>query len=71
MPTLLLSDLFSTEYGSDVQSANSGNIQNEQGVVLSGSEVGDVEFEGSSIETSPSVESDATQTIEQSTAASR
>jgi hypothetical protein len=53
------------------QSANSGNVPNEQGIVLSGSEVDDVEFEGSSMEISPSVESDAIQTIRQSAAVSR
>jgi hypothetical protein len=53
-----------------LQSANSGNVQNAQGAVLFGSEVDDVEFSGSSIEISPSVESDVTQTIQQSTGAS-
>ena len=53
------------------QSANSGNVQNQQGAVLSGSEVDDVEFEGSSIEIASELESDTTQTIQQSAGASR
>ncbi len=48
-----------------LQSANSGNVQNAQGIVQYQSGADDIEFEGSSIEISPSVESDVTQTIEQ------
>ncbi len=53
-----------------LQSANSGNVQNAQGIVQYQSGADDIEFEGSSIEISPSVESDVTQTIEQAAAAS-
>ncbi len=49
-----------------VQSANSGNVQNEQGVTQFNSASDDIEFEGSSIEINPSVESDVIQTIQQS-----
>jgi hypothetical protein len=54
-----------------LQSANSGNVQNAQGVVQYQSEADDIEFEGSSIEIASELESDTTQTIEQSAAASR
>jgi hypothetical protein len=54
-----------------LQSANSGNVQNQQGVVQYQSEADDIEFEGSSIEIASELESDTTQTIHQSAAASR
>jgi hypothetical protein len=54
-----------------LQSGNSGNVQNQQGVVQYQSEADDIEFEGSSIEIASELESDTTQTIEQSAAASR
>ncbi len=53
-----------------LQSANSGNVQNAQGVVQYQSEADDIEFEGSSIEIASELESDTTQTIEQSAGAS-
>src|ERR687886_656532 len=54
----------------DQQVVNTGNVANEQGVVQSGSVSDDITFSGSSIELSPSTTSGATQTIEQSGAAS-
>jgi len=54
----------------DQQVVNTGNVANEQGVVQSGSVSDDISFSGSSIELSPSTTSDATQTIQQSGAAS-
>jgi hypothetical protein len=53
-----------------LQSANSGNVQNAQGVVQYQSEADDIEFEGSSIEIASELESDTTQTIQQSAGAS-
>ena len=50
------------------QVANTGNVANEQGVVLSGSEVDDVDFTGSSITIEPSETAECTQTIEQAAA---
>ncbi len=54
-----------------LQSANSGNIQNAQGVTLFGSNVDDIEFEGSSISIAPELEQGSTQTIEQPAVASK
>src|ERR671932_541286 len=54
----------------DQQVVNTGNVANEQGVVQYGSVSDDITFSGSSIELSPSTTSGATQTIEQSGAAS-
>lgn len=54
-----------------VQFANTGNNQNAQTFVQSGSEADDVEFEGGSLEFSPSVEFDSDQSIEQAAAAGR
>ena len=47
------------------QPANTGNVANEQGVVQSCSKADDIDFTGSSLEISPSLSSDNTQTIEQ------
>jgi hypothetical protein len=49
--------------------ANTGNVANEQGVVLSGSEVDDVDFTGSNITIEPSETAECTQTIEQAATA--
>jgi uncharacterized repeat protein (TIGR01451 family) len=50
------------------QTANTGNVANEQGVVQSCSEAGDVDLSGSSLTISPSATSESTQTIDQSAA---
>ena len=50
------------------QVANTGNVANEQGVVLSGSEVDDVDFTGSNITIEPSTTAECTQTLEQAAA---
>ncbi len=52
-----------------LQSANSGNVQNEQGVVQYQDEVDDIEFEGSNITLSPEAEAECVQRIEQTAAA--
>ncbi len=51
------------------QSANSGNVQNEQGVVQYQDTVDDIEFEGSSITFETESEGECTQTTEQAAAA--
>ena len=51
------------------QSANSGNVQNEQGVVQYQVEVDDIEFEGSTITFEVASEGECTQTLEQAAAA--
>ena len=50
------------------QTANTGNVANEQGVLQFFSEADDIDFTGSSLEISPSLSSDNTQTIEQAAA---
>ncbi len=52
-----------------LQSANSGNVQNEQGVVQYQVEVDDIEFEGSTITFEVAAEGECVQTIEQAAAA--
>ncbi len=52
-----------------LQSANTGNVQNEQGVDQYKSEVDDIEFEGSTIEITPEAVNECTQVIEQAAAA--
>ena len=52
------------------QSANSGNVQNEQGVVQYEVGVDDIEFEGSNITFETESAGECTQTIQQSAAAS-
>ncbi len=52
-----------------LQSANTGNVQNAQGVVQYQSGVDDIEFEGSSIEIAPEASAECVQTIEQAAAA--
>ncbi len=52
------------------QSANSGNVQNEQGVVQYQVEVDDIGFGGSSITIASESAGECTQTIQQSAAAS-
>ena len=51
------------------QSANSGNVQNEQGVVQYQDEVDDIEFEGSNITIASESAGECTQTINQAAAA--
>ena len=51
------------------QVVNTGNVANEQGVVLSGSEVDDVDFTGSNITIEPSETAECTQTIDQAATA--
>jgi hypothetical protein len=51
------------------QSANSGNVQNEQGVVQYQDTVDDIEFEGSNITFETESEGECTQTTEQAAAA--
>ena len=51
------------------QSANSGNVQNEQGVVQYETEVDDIGFGGSSITFETASEGSCTQTIEQAAVA--
>ena len=53
-----------------LQSANSGNVQNEQGAVQYFDELDDVGFGGSSITFESEAAGECTQTIEQSAAAS-
>ena len=55
--------------GTILQSANSGNVQNEQGVVQYQDEVDDIEFEGSNITIASESAGECTQTIEQAAAA--
>ena len=56
--------------GTILQSANSGNVQNEQGVVqYQVPEADDIEFEGSTITFEVAAEGECTQTIEQAAAA--
>jgi hypothetical protein len=52
-----------------LQSANSGNVQNQQGVVQYQDEVDDIEFEGSNITFEVAAEGECVQTIEQAAAA--
>ncbi len=52
-----------------LQSANSGNVQNEQGVVQYQDEVDDIEFEGSNITFEVAAEGECTQTINQAASA--
>jgi hypothetical protein len=52
-----------------LQSANSGNVQNEQGVVQYQDVVDDIEFEGSTITFEVEAAGECTQTIEQAAAA--
>ena len=52
-----------------LQSANSGNVQNEQGVAQYQDEVDDIEFEGSNITFEVAAEGSCTQTIQQAAAA--
>ena len=52
-----------------LQSANSGNVQNEQGVVQYETEVDDIGFGGSSITMGAGSAGECTQTIEQAAAA--
>ncbi len=52
-----------------LQSANSGNVQNEQGVVQYQVGVDDIEFEGSTITFEVAAEGECVQTIEQAAAA--
>ena len=51
------------------QVANTGNVANEQGVVLSGSEVDDVDFTGSENTLTPAETATCTQRLEQAAAA--
>ena len=51
------------------QSANTGNVSNQQGVTQYGSETDDIEFEGSTITITPELAAECTQTIEQAGAA--
>jgi len=51
-----------------LQSANSGNVQNTQGVLQYKSFPDDIEFEGSSIEITPELVNECTQVIEQAAA---
>ncbi len=52
-----------------LQSGNTGNVQNEQGVDQYQDEVDDIEFEGSNITFETEVEGECVQTIEQAAAA--
>jgi hypothetical protein len=52
-----------------LQSANTGNVVNQQGVDQYGSGTDDIEFEGSTITITPELVSECTQTIEQAGAA--
>ena len=52
-----------------LQSANTGNVQNEQGVTQYQDEVDDIEFEGSNITFETEAEGECVQTIEQAAAA--
>ncbi len=55
--------------GTILQSSNSGNVQNEQGVVQYQDTVDDIEFEGSTITFETESEGECTQTTEQAAAA--
>jgi LPXTG-motif cell wall-anchored protein len=52
-----------------LQGANTGNVQNEQGVTQYQDEVDDIEFEGSNITFETEAEGECVQTIEQTVAA--
>ncbi len=52
-----------------LQSANTGNVQNEQGVSQYLAYADEIEFEGSSIEITPELAQECAQTIEQAAAA--
>jgi hypothetical protein len=52
-----------------LQSANTGNVQNQQGVSQYLAYADDIEFEGSSIEITPEAVNECTQVIEQAAAA--
>ena len=52
-----------------LQNAQSGNVQNEQGVIQYKSETDDIEFEGSNITLTPEAAQECVQTIEQAAAA--
>ncbi len=52
-----------------LQSANTGNVSNQQGVDQYGTETDDIEFEGSTITITPELVSECQQTIEQAGAA--
>ncbi len=52
-----------------LQQAQSGNVQNQQGVNQYQDELDDIEFEGSTITITPELVSECTQTIEQAAAA--
>jgi LPXTG-motif cell wall-anchored protein len=52
-----------------LQGANTGNVQNEQGVTQYQDEVDDIEFEGSNITFETEAEGECVQTIEQAAAA--
>ncbi|MBV9453020.1 MAG: hypothetical protein JOZ19_02675 [Rubrobacter sp.] len=51
------------------QTANTGNVGNEQGVTQYDTTTGDIDFGGSSITITPDTTADCTQAIEQSAAA--
>ena len=53
-----------------LQGANTGNVQNEQGVTQYQDEVDDIEFEGSNITFEVAAEGECVQTIEQAAASS-
>jgi hypothetical protein len=52
-----------------LQSAQTGNVANQQGVTQYGSDVDNIEFEGSTITVTPDLVNECTQTIQQVTAA--
>ncbi len=54
---------------SDQQTAQTGNVANEQGVIPSGSETDDIDLTGSSITVTPSETATCDQTLSQSAAA--
>jgi hypothetical protein len=47
------------------QTANTGNVANEQGVTQYDTDTGDISFDGSSITIEPTVDSSCTQSIDQ------
>lgn len=54
-----------------LQFGNTGNLQNAQGVIQFDSTADDIEFEGGSLEFAPSLETDSSQTVQQSATSSR
>jgi hypothetical protein len=69
-PDVSSSGDYASQCVAPLQFGNTGNLQNGQGVLQYFSDADDIEFEGSSFEFSPSVETTCDQAVQQSSAAS-